>query len=352
MRPTKEQLYSHFWDRDTFDALIDGAALRPTKLHIQITRRCTHRCITCNHHLTRDEEDALEPSTVSRLLREGRDFGMDNLSLTGGEPMLREDILDVVSEAREMGYATVTVATNGDHLADRRRARALIEAGATHFPLSLHGIDTHDDLVGAKGSRERVMRAVDNLLTLTRGDADRVSVGLVATRKTLDQLDALADYARRVGCGLRVNVLDTKLFFFKEGTQSVELWPTDVDAIGRFVERCYELSAEGLLRLWPRNIVFIERYLKNMPIDAPCPVGLEALYVRFDGRLLPGCWASEPSTSALTASISEAWEDEDFRQALYDAFKRRCSGCGCTFRTMSAFYAPFIVEGWLRTQDR
>lgn len=348
-KPTKQQIYSHHWDRETFDGLIEKAHLRPTKLHIQITRRCTHRCITCNHHLAREEEDALDGSVVRRLLKEGRDFGLDNLSLTGGEPMLRDDILEIVSTARSLGYGTVTVATNGDHLADMGRAKELIDAGATHVPLSLHGIETHDEIVGAKGSRERVMRAVKHLLTLTGNDGDRVSVGLVAMEKTLDQLDGVADYAREVGCGLRVNVLDTKLFFFKDGTQTVELFPRDLAAIDRFVARCTELSTEGLLRLWPRNIVFIEHYLKGLPIEAPCPVGLEALYIGYDGRLLPGCWAADTGASVLTSSLSEVWRSERFRDALYGAYSRKCPGCGCTFRTMSAFYTPFIIEGWLRT---
>jgi MoaA/NifB/PqqE/SkfB family radical SAM enzyme len=351
-KPPKTHLYSHPWDRTTFDRLIEAADLRPRKLHVQITRRCTHRCETCNHHLARverDERGEIDEATVSRLLREGRAMGMDNLSLTGGEPLLRDDLLEVVADARALGYATVTVATNGDLLADPGRARALVDAGATHVPLSLHGIDTHDELVGTPGSRARVMRAVEHLLGATGGDADRVSVGMVAMAPTLGQLDALADYARAAGCGLRVNVLDTKLFFFAEGTRTQELWPRDVAAIDRFVARCFELSAEGLLRLWPRNIVFVERYLRGEPIDAPCPVGLEAMYVGFDGRLLPGCWAADVVATAATHSLAEAWADSRFRDTLHAAFLRRCPGCGCTFRTMSAFYAPFIVEGWLRT---
>jgi MoaA/NifB/PqqE/SkfB family radical SAM enzyme len=349
-RPTKQQLYSHRWDRETFDRLIEAWGLKPSKLHLQLTRRCSHRCITCNHHLARDEGPELDTATVLRLLREGRSLGMDNLSITGGEPLVRDDLLEVVAVARSLGYATVTVASNGDLLADRARAQELIAAGATHVPVSLHGLDTHDEIVGAPGSRARVMRAVEHLLEATGGDADRVTVGMVAMAPTLGQLDALAGYARAAGCGLRVNVLDTKLFFFSEGTRTAALWPTDAAAIDRFVTRCFELSAEGLLRLWPRNIVFIERYLTgSLPIEAPCPVGLEAMYVGFDGRLLPGCWAAEPMATAATRSLGEAWSDPRFRDMLHAAFLRKCPGCGCTFRTMSAFYTPYIVEGWLRT---
>lgn len=348
-RPTKPQLYSHRWDRETFDRLIEACGLRPTKLHVQITRRCTHRCITCNHHFARGDRDLLDTATLLRLLREGRDLGLDNLSITGGEPLLRDDLLEVVAAARALGYATVTVASNGDLLADRARARELVAVGATHVPVSLHGLDTHDEIVGAPGSRQRVERAVGHLLEATGGDADRVTVGMVAMAPTLGQLDAVASYARAAGCGLRINVLDARLFFFADGTRTAELWPTDLAAIDRFVARCFELSAEGLLRLWPRNLVFVERYLKNLPIEAPCPVGLEAMYVGFDGRLLPGCWAAEPVANVATHSLAEAWADPRYRDSLHAAFLRKCPGCGCTFRTMSAFYIPYIVEGWLRT---
>ena len=346
--PDKTFFYSHRWDRRLFDAFLERAELRPTKLHLQVTRRCSHRCITCNHHLAPAGGDDLSTAQLLRLLEQGRDFGMTNLSLTGGEPMLRQDLLEVVSQARDIGYSTITVATNGDLLTDAGRVRAVLEAGATHLPISLHGLETHDEIVAAPGSRERVMRAVDLLLSLTDGDADRVTVGMVAMDRTLDQLDAMADYCRRVGCGLRVNVLDSTLFFFSDGTRTSELRPRDRSAIERFITRCFELSDEGLLRLWPRNIVFMERYLLGEPIESPCPVGLEALYVAHDGRFLPGCWASDTGATTESHEIGELWADERFRDALFDAFHRRCPGCGCTFRTMSAWYAPYIVEGWLR----
>ena len=345
----RQGLYSHRWDRPTFDAMVDRAGLRPTKLHVQVTARCSHRCLTCNHHVRAPRTDGLGGPTVLRLLAEARDMGMDNLSLTGGEPLLRRDLHEVVGAARSAGFSTVTVATNGDLLADRAEARRLLEAGTTHVPMSLQGWATHDEMVGAPGSRERVVRAVENLLALTGGDADRVTVGMVATERTLGELDPVADFARRAGCGLRVNVLDRKLFFFAGETESERLWPTDETAIRRFVDRCFELSAEGLLRLWPRNIVFLERYMLERPIESPCPVGLEALYVSHDGRLFPGCWAKDTGLTVREVSLGEAWASPRYRDLLHDAFSRRCGGCGCTFRTMSAFYVPYVVEGWVRT---
>jgi hypothetical protein len=144
-------------------------------------------------------------------------------------------------------------------------------------------------------------------------------------------------------------VLDRKLFFFAGETESARLWPTDEAAIRRFLDRCYELSAEGLLRLWPRNIVFMERYMLGKQIESPCPVGLEAMYVAADGRLFPGCWAKDTGLRISETSLAEAWADERYRNQLHDAFVRSCAGCGCTFRTMSAYYVPYIVEGWRRT---
>lgn len=345
----KTALYSHPWDRETFEALLERGGLAPTKLHVQITARCTHRCVTCNHHLRAPAENGLDTATVRRLLEEARGLGMDNLSLTGGEPLLREDLDELLGAARRLGFGTVTVATNGDHVADPDRAARLLEAGATHVPISLQGWDTHDEIVGAKGSRDRVVRAVETLLRLTGGDGDRVSVGMIAMDPTLGELDKVAAFARSAGCGLRVNVLDKALFFFVGDTESERLWPTDEAAIRRFLDRCFELSGEGLLRLWPRNIVFMERYMLGRPIEAPCPVGLEALYVSHDGRLFPGCWAKDTGLRASETSLANAWADRRYRDRLHEAFLRRCGGCGCTFRTMSAYYTPFVVEGWRRT---
>jgi len=347
---TKPELYSHHWDRKTLDDLMDRGVLLPTKLHIQITSRCSHRCITCNHYLNEDQTDALDTPTLHRVLEEARDLGMSNLSITGGEPLLREDLHAITAKARHLGFEVITVATNGDHLAKRDRAEALVAAGATHVPMSLQGWNTHDAIVGAKGSRDRVVRAVEHLLDLTDGDSDRVSVGMVAMKQTLGELDEVARFAREAGCGLRVNVLDNKLFFFKGASTSTdEQWPDDREATDRFVARCFELSAEGLLKLWPRNIIFLERYLRGEALTSPCPVGLEALYISHKGHVYPGCWEKDTGLSVLTSSLGEIVSTETYRELRHDAYSRRCGGCGCTFRTMSAHYVPYIVEGWVRT---
>src|SRR5438067_2400980 len=99
-----------------------------------VTRRCNQRCGFC------DRVDATaEGPPLALLLREiarARATGAQSLVITGGEPTLRPDLLEIVRAARRSGIPDVTLATNATRLT-LPAARALAEAGATAAVVSI-----------------------------------------------------------------------------------------------------------------------------------------------------------------------------------------------------------------------
>ncbi len=102
---------------------------------------------------------ALTTEQVVRELRAGRDAGFDSVSLTGGEPTIRRDLLGLVRAARQLGYASIKVQSNGLLYAHAPNVRRLVEAGAglLHVSIHTHEATRYDALVRREGSHPQMV---------------------------------------------------------------------------------------------------------------------------------------------------------------------------------------------------
>lgn len=131
----------------------------PRWLLAELSYRCPLRCIYCsnpvNHQAIRDE---LDTETWRRVLKEGRDLGAVQLGFSGGEPLVRPDLEELVDEACRLGFYTNLI-TSGVGLTEKRLAR-LKELGLDHVQLSIQDSDAaaNDRIAGAKVF-ERKMKA-------------------------------------------------------------------------------------------------------------------------------------------------------------------------------------------------
>jgi pyrroloquinoline quinone biosynthesis protein E len=129
---------------------LDGLG-RPLWLLLELTYRCPLKCVWCNNPLDFDRyRDELTTEEWKRVLREGRDLGSLQLGFSGGEPMMRRDVEELVEYATGLGYYTNLI-TSGIGLAEERLA-ALKAAGLNQIQLSLQSPDPAltDEMVGAR----------------------------------------------------------------------------------------------------------------------------------------------------------------------------------------------------------
>lgn len=106
---------------------------------------------------------ALPPERVVAELRRGRRDGYDALSLTGGEPTIRRDLLGLLRAARALGYCDVKLQTNGLLLAVPGNLARLLAAGVTRVHLSIHThrSDRYDAMVRREGSYASMVAGLD-----------------------------------------------------------------------------------------------------------------------------------------------------------------------------------------------
>lgn len=118
---------------------LDGLGM-PMWLTLELTYRCPLHCPWCSNPLDFDKYgNELSTEEWKKVLRDGRKMGSLQLGFTGGEPMLRDDIEELVAEAENLGYYTNLI-TSGIGLAPDR-LKAMKKAGLKQIQLSLQSSD-------------------------------------------------------------------------------------------------------------------------------------------------------------------------------------------------------------------
>jgi radical SAM protein with 4Fe4S-binding SPASM domain len=130
-------------------------------IKLEINTRCNLACRMC---YVPEYETDLEFSLIEQLMRQVRNSGT-RLEILGGEPLIREDLPEIVRLAKKTGRIPfVSVYTNGT-FATKERCTALKRAGldAAIVTLISSAADTHSQFTGVRGSWEKTIRGITNL---------------------------------------------------------------------------------------------------------------------------------------------------------------------------------------------
>jgi len=289
---------------------------------------CTRRCnLNCVHFGASKEIYPAELTTaqIKGIVDEIAALKIGMFAVTGGEPLLRKDLLDVLAHARQRGMKT-GIATNG-FLLDRPMAKRIAQARVHSVQVSLDGMEpTHNEIRKNDRSFTTAVQAIE-LLGKIRVPV--LTVATTVTERNLPELDSLRELLLRLG---------------------VKLWKlTAVMPIGRARVAEMSVQRENLLSLFEfvrknngrgirihlgENLTYLggwEKKLRSGPVI--CPVGYSACCIGVDGNVR-GC-PEQPDTadnregSLLERSFADIWQHGfgRYRRREMLATDPNCSAC-------------------------
>jgi cyclic pyranopterin phosphate synthase len=127
--------------------LLDTFGRDHTDMRLSLTDHCNFRCFYCMKEDQKFEPMRLELSTpeLIRIARIARELGIVSLRLTGGEPLMRKDAVDVVKKLAALGFSDLSMTTNGSLLTRDHGgvtlAQALRDAGLNRLNVSCDSLD-------------------------------------------------------------------------------------------------------------------------------------------------------------------------------------------------------------------
>lgn len=149
-----------------------------------ITGACNLKCRHCFMSAPHAKHGAPTHEQIIKIADSLAECGIYKVGLTGGEPLIRDDFLDIVSALSEREIDITTIYTNG-WLLDEKLLDELEKCGQKpSFQLSYDGVGVHDFLRGVEGAEERTIKA----LKLLKERGYSVSVSMCVHRKNIDKV--------------------------------------------------------------------------------------------------------------------------------------------------------------------
>jgi len=191
--------------------LRDGHGRAITDLRLAVTDRCNYRCVYCRTGTDGAQYEDLPLAEYARMVRLFVSLGIEKIRFTGGEPLLRQGLAELISEVRAMqpsfgegelgGKLDLALTTNG-HLLEQM-AGPLKAAGLDRITVSMDAVDaaTMTRITRVPGSLERVLAGIRAAQAVGLGP---VKVNCVLLRGFNDsQIEAFAEFSRREGVIVR-----------------------------------------------------------------------------------------------------------------------------------------------------
>ncbi|MBV9885735.1 MAG: pyrroloquinoline quinone biosynthesis protein PqqE [Acidobacteria bacterium] len=157
----------------------------PLALIAELTHRCPLHCVYCSNPLELTARSTELPTeTWSSVFQQAAALGVLQADFTGGEPLARTDILDLVKSARAAGLY-INLITSGLPL-DEAKLAQLVEAGLDHIQLSFQGADadTAEEISGTKSHAQKL-----RVLEWLKKVRVAVTLNFVIHRRNIDQID-------------------------------------------------------------------------------------------------------------------------------------------------------------------
>jgi pyrroloquinoline quinone biosynthesis protein E len=291
---------------------VTDGALVPFALLAELTHRCPLHCVYCSNPLElAKRSDELTTEEWRRVLRESASLGVVQTHLSGGEPLLRRDLAEIVAAAHEQGIYTQLV-TSGLGLTGPR-LRSLRERGLDAVQLSVQAADS--ELAGAiAGASAFAQKRAAAAEVVAAGMP--LTLNVVLHRQNIDHLDTIVDLALEWRAD-RCELANVQLYNWALLNRLVLL--PSMEQIRRAHRRFQERRLQVGERL--RMIWVTPDYHEQRPKPCMNGWGRVSLTVAPDGKVLPCPVASSITTISFESvrehSLSWIW----YESAAFAAYR-------------------------------
>jgi pyrroloquinoline quinone biosynthesis protein E len=263
---------------------------RPYALLAELTYQCPLHCPYCSNPAQYPQGKELDTDEWKRVFEEAAQLGVLHLGLSGGEPLARRDLPELVAAAREAGlYSNLITSALG---LDRTRLLALRDAGLDSIQISFQADEAElgDAIAGTRAHARKLETA-----RLVPEVGLPLSLNVVLHRRNIDRLAQIIALAESLGA-VRLELANTQYYGWGQLNRA-QLMPTraQVEAAGRIAAEAkarlagktdviyvlpdyYETRPKPCMQGWGR------RYLTVNPIGnvLPCPNATSIPRLRFD----------------------------------------------------------------------
>jgi cyclic pyranopterin phosphate synthase len=283
-------------------------------LRLAVTQRCNQNCIYCHNEGQEPSPDEMTLEQIERIMEAAASVGARKIKITGGEPLVREDIVDIVA-ACSRHFREVSLTTNGVLLQDL--ARPLREAGLARINISLDALDerAYERITGRDNLKE-VLKGVE---AASEAGFQSMKINAVVLKGlNHEELEELTAYSAEKGGILQLIELtarkeDAKSPFYRtyhydltDFERTLGSWTSAVEMNEIHNRKRYVFTVNG----W-KAVVEIVKPMSNRDFCANC----KRIRVTSNGRIKP-CLLTN-SGEIDTLDLLKAGGDQDTLRGMF-----------------------------------
>ena len=295
----------------------------PLWLLAELTYRCPLQCPYCSNPLEIAKyQNELSTEDWVRVMQEARKMGAAQIGFSGGEPLVRPDLEELIQEARHLGYYTNLI-TSGVGM-DEARVKRFKDAGLDHIQISFQASDEElNNFLGGtktfqhKKEMARIVKAYEYPMVLN----------IVIHRKNIEQIRDILEMTVELNADY-VELASTQYYGWSRINVDQLLPTREQLAKAEIVAKEYQSRMKGKSKI----LYVIPDYFENRP--KPCMNGWGAIFLTIapDGTALPCHEAGQlpiDFPNVKDVSVEEAWKDSPgfnhFRG--FEWMKEPCRSC-------------------------
>jgi MoaA/NifB/PqqE/SkfB family radical SAM enzyme len=168
--------------------------IRPILVSYNVTHECNMKCDYCGY--IKEPIEALDTEGVKKVLKAIRP-GHPALNITGGEPLVRPDIVEILAEARRLNFAPIVLNTNG--LLLPKKEEVLYYADYVIISLDSLNEKHWDQVVGVEGATSKVKSIIAHYAKLQNKFQFEMNINCVITPSTMNDVLGVLEFCDRVG---------------------------------------------------------------------------------------------------------------------------------------------------------
>ncbi len=297
----------------------------------EITYKCNLHCFHCYIPTDYRKKTEIETSLVKKTIARIAQLGGLYLVLTGGEPLLRDDVFEIISFAKKLNFVVILF-SNGS-LIDKNVAKNLKKSMVDKVEVSIYG----DELLHNKFVNKEVFSKVENALKLLKKYKISFALKTVLTKKNYKGYNYIKELAEKFNVVLKTDMMVTKKLDRKEDNLNLVL---DNKKIADFIEK---------------NNYSVKKHSKKIE-DLICSAGFNIVSISPQGDVYP-CVVFPYSLGNIKENdFKEIWLNTNYPDLVKNLknykrclscklveFCRRCPGM-CYVETNSLYGCSYVVR--------
>jgi len=245
----------------------------------------------CTVSYSSDREEELNTRECKKIIDQIVDLKINHLIFSGGEPLLRKDIFDLIVYAVDKKIKMIDVISNGT-LIDEDMARRLVKCGLTHITISMDGLEDTNDFIRGKGSFHKATRAIDLINKYKNKGLPTIGINFTIMNCNINQILPIIDLAKTKRCSIVVlqPMLCDNVYMQRRNIN--ELWVSEVNIpkLKEVMEEVIELKK----KMWSLSIHVNDKILEMTPAyfagfplgtNLKCYEGIVRIVISYNGDL-------------------------------------------------------------------